>query len=131
MKIWFGYGSEHSHKLVMIGHFATVDDATKAAAFIDSITEAVAAAEHAGALKVGDTREEFGPQLLDLVKKFNIYSIGPSELEQFIYDVHTKCSEKDVVIETDEIDVAAFLKVLIDRGARVEIFSRHAHPDEK
>jgi hypothetical protein len=36
-----------------------------------------------------------------------------------------------VVINTDEIEVSAFLKLLIDNGAKVEVYSAHDYPDEK
>ena len=33
----------------------------------------------------------------------------------------------DVVVQTDEIDVIAFIKVLLARGAKVEMYSMHDH----
>ena len=41
MKIWQGYGSEHSMNLVMIGHFKDAGSAVKAKELIDSFTEFV------------------------------------------------------------------------------------------
>jgi hypothetical protein len=35
-----------------------------------------------------------------------------------------------IILRTDESDVSAFLKVLLDRSARVEVFSAHDYPEE-
>jgi hypothetical protein len=42
MKIWKGYGSEHSMNLVMIGHFKEACDAREAKRLIDQLIERVA-----------------------------------------------------------------------------------------
>ena len=39
MKIWHGYGSEHSMNLVMIGHFKSSEDAEKTQKLIDQLSE--------------------------------------------------------------------------------------------
>jgi hypothetical protein len=41
MKIWWGYGSEHSMNLVMIGKFASVGEAEAAKQLIDRLAEGV------------------------------------------------------------------------------------------
>jgi len=41
MKIWRGYGSEHSSNLVMIGRFKTVGDAEAAKRIIDRLAEQI------------------------------------------------------------------------------------------
>ena len=41
MKVWNGYGSEHSMNLVIVGHFKEVRDAEKAKELIDLLTEQV------------------------------------------------------------------------------------------
>jgi hypothetical protein len=39
-------------------------------------------------------------------------------------------SGADLVLRTEEVDVAGFLKIMIDGGAKVEVYSAHVHPDE-
>lgn len=128
MKIWQGYGSEHSANLVMIGHFKSAADATKAREMIECITERVRSDEDAGAMKVGEPAARYSDAMLDLLGKLNFVSVGPGELEQFVYDVSIDVKGNDLVIRTEELDVAAFLKVLISRGARVEVYSAHDFP---
>ena len=128
MKIWCQYGSEHSANLVMIGHFEDATEATTAKEIIDALTDQVARDEESGALVVGSPSGRYGKEMLSLLSKLNIASIGPGELEQFAYDVRVDVQGSDVVVSTDEIDISAFLKVLFGRGARIEVYSAHHHP---
>jgi hypothetical protein len=128
MKIWYQHGSEHSANLVMIGHFEDATEATKAKEIIDALTEQVAKDQEKGMLVFGSPSERYGEEMLDLLGRLNVASIGPGELEQFAYEVNVNVEGKKVVVTTDEFDIAAFLKVLFLRGARVEVYSAHDHP---
>jgi len=129
MKIWHQHGSDHSANLVMIGHFEDAVEATKAKEIIDELTEQVARDQESGALVIGNPSDRYGKDMLDLLGRLNVVLIGPAELEQFAYDVDVKVDGQSVVVTTDDVDVAAFLKVLFHRGARVEVYSAHDHPD--
>lgn len=129
MKIWYQHGSEHSANLVMIGHFEDAIEAAKAKEIIDALTDQVAKDQESGALVSGSLSDRYGKEMLDLLGRLNVASIGPGELEQFAYEVNVKVEGKSVVITNDELDIAAFLKVLFLRGARVEVYSAHDYPD--
>jgi hypothetical protein len=129
MKIWYGYGSEHSMNLVMIGEFKEESDAGKAKQIIDWLTEQVNTDVQAGLLDVGNPPGRYTPRMLELLGKANLFIIGPTELEQFTYDVRLRVEGKRIVLTTDEADVSAFCKVLIDQGARVEMYSAHDYGD--
>lgn len=131
MKIWYGYGSEHSMNLVMIGRFQDVGDAEKAKQVIEWLTAQVEADVQAGRVKVGDQTDRFPTGMLDLLSQLNINTIGATELEQFTYDVNVRVEDNQIIMTTNEIDVSAFLKVLIEKGARVEIYSAHNYSDTK
>ena len=60
--------------------------------------------------------------------KLNVH-LRPAELEQFAYDVTVEVEDSQIVVTTDEIDVSAFLTVLIEKGARVEVYSAYAYPE--
>jgi Family of unknown function (DUF6375) len=128
MKIWYQHGSEHSANLVMIGHFEDATEAAKAKEIIDAITKQVAEDEDKGTLVIGSPSEHYGKEMLELLGRLNIFSIGPQELEQFAYEVRVKVEGSDVVLTTDELDISAFLKVMFNRGARIEVYSAHDHP---
>ena len=129
MKIWHQHGSEHSANLVMIGHFQDATEATKAKEIIDALMEQVAKDQETGALVIGSPSGRFGREMLDLLGRLNVYSVAPNELEQFAYEVDVEAEGKKLVVTTDELDIAAFLKVLFLRGARIELYSAHNHPD--
>jgi len=124
MKVWFGYGSEHSMNLVMIGKFKSNDDAEETKKIIDRLTEKLTKK-----IEVGNTRYRFSEDMLSLLKEANIYTLGPLELEQFLYETRTQVEENQLILTTDEAEVSAFIKLMIDRGAKIEIFSAHHYPD--
>ncbi len=126
MKIWHGYGSEHSMNLVMIGHFKSPEDAEKTQNLIEQLT-----AELNDKIDIGTSRDRFGDDVLDLLREANCYILSPSELEHFLYDTHTRVEGNKIVLTTDESEVSAFFKLMITRGARVEIYSAHDYPDTK
>jgi len=129
MKIWHGYGSEHSMNLVMIGRFKNVHDAEKAKQIIDSLTESVSADVEEGLLEAGNPPQHFSERMLEILRKVNVYIIAANEFEQFTYDFSVRVDGDRVVLTTDESDVSAFLKVLVNQGARVEVYSAHNYPD--
>jgi hypothetical protein len=129
MKIWFGYSSEHSSNLVMIGRFKEVGKATKAKEIIEKLIEQVRADEQAGLIKLGERADRYTDDMLDVLQKVEVHSIAPAELEQFAYDLTIKVKNNELVLTTEEIDVSAFLKILLDNGARVEVYSAHNYPN--
>jgi Family of unknown function (DUF6375) len=105
MKIWSGFGSEHSMNLVMIGRFEDARDTEAAKLLIDRLTALVDEEQAAGQLVVGEPQGRFSDKVLDFLSTNNFVILGPDEL--------------------------AFLKVLIDHRARVEVFSAHFHETDK
>lgn len=128
MKLWYGYGSEHSMNLVMIGQFKDAGDAAKAKEAIERITEQVGIDIEADRIEVGEQTDRYSDDMLTLLGSgVNVHGIYPAELEQFAYDVSVEVEDNKVLVTTDEIDVSAFLKILLDKGARVEVYSAHHH----
>ncbi len=131
MKIWYQHGSEHSANLVMIGHFENATDATKAKEIIDTLTNQLREEEASGTRTVGQPSERYGEAMLDLLGRLNVASIGPRELEQFLYDVSMNIEGSKIILTTEEVDISAFLKVMFDQGARIEVYSAHDYPDSE
>ncbi len=130
MKIWKGYGSEHSANLVMIGHFKDTKDAENAKELLDQLTQQVMQNTNGGEIDQLPW-DRYPKELLDFLMNTNLASLRPEELEQVLYDVSIDIKENDVIITTDEIDVSAFLKILIEKGAKVEVYSAHVYSDTK
>jgi hypothetical protein len=127
MKVWQSYGSEHSMNLVMIGAFEDSADAAKAKRILDELILKVSAAQEAGDIEFGEDPGRTPEAMYEYFKEISLYTVSPGELQQFLQDVRVREDDKKVVITTDEIDVSAFLKVLLDLGGRVEVYSAHAH----
>lgn len=130
MKIWNAFGTEHSMNLVMIGRFKEVRNAEEAKRLIDRLTEQVID-EGDAAYEMGSAQRRYSEAMRDILKEEKVYDIAPAEFDQFRYDVSVDQREEEVSVRTDEVDISAFLKVLIDKGARVEIYSGHDYPEEQ
>lgn len=131
MKIWHGFGSEHSANLVMIGRFRDVGTALKAKDIIDRIEQQVHSEIKEGGIIAGEIADQYSESMLKLLQDLNYPGIDPDELEQFDYGVQVKHEEKELIITTDEIAVSAFFKVLFNNGARIEVYSAHDYPDSE
>jgi hypothetical protein len=126
MKIWYGYGSEHSMNLVMIGQFKTSADAKKVHRLIEELTEGLE-----GKIEFGKSGERYSDEVLTLLTKLNCFNLAPQELEQFLYEVNVNLDGNKIVITTEESEVSAFLKLMILNGAKVETFSAHDYPESE
>lgn len=124
MKLWNSYGSEHSANLVMIGHFQSKLEAEDAEAAIEKMGKYLSESEERY-----DGEDRFSEGMLALLSELKLHTFHPSELDQFTYDVSVKLKENRVIITTDESDISVFLKVLIEHGAKVEVYSAHTYPD--
>lgn len=129
MKVWTEYGSEHSMNLVMIGRFKDTQSAEKAKKLIDLLTERVQEEPDAyQSVEVPEGRR-YSDRMLALMKETEIYNIGPDELEQLNYDARIRIKDCEIVVTTEEAAVSALLKLLLEHGARVEVYSAHDYPD--
>lgn len=125
MKIWAGFGSEHSYKLVMIGRFEEAGKAAEVKKIIDRLTQQVMDEDELPSFDSEPRYQKYSEPMLKLLSELEIRSVGSTELEQLRYDVSSEVKDNTIVFETDEIDVAAFMKILIEKGARVEMYSAH------
>ena len=129
MKIWTGYGTEHSMNLVMIGHFKEAEDAAAALPVIERIREQVTADEEAGRLEIGTPLDNYSDGMMGLLGDVGFFSVRANELEQFMYDVSFDREDDKIIIHTDESEVSAVMKLMVTRGARVEVYSAHDYID--
>ena len=126
MKIWHGYGSEHSMNLVMIGHFKDSKDAKKIKQIIEQLTNGLR-----DKIDVGSPSRRYSDEVLALLRDINCNILSPEELAHFLYEFDTTIEEDKIILKTEETEVSAFFKLMITNGAKVEIFSAHDYPDTK
>ena len=129
MRIWRGYGSEHSMNLVMIGRFRDSISATHTHEIITNLTAQVNDDIDNNLIEIGTLTDRFTDTMFQLLRELRVHSLQPSELEQFAYDASIDIKGDELIITTDEIDVSAFIKVMLDKGARVELYSAHDYSD--
>lgn len=128
MRIWHSYGSEHSMNLVLVGTFESVSAAEAAVERVEAL-QALAEQEWSA----DDWRrqdERMSDAVLDTLRELKLYDMGRVDVDMFAFEHTIERSESTVRITTDESDVQGFLKVLINIGARVEVFSRHDWNDD-
>lgn len=114
--------------LVMIGRFKESSDAEGAKRLIGRLIKRVAS-DRDMAQSNTVPGDRFTNTMLELLKTAKVYTLSPAELEQLLYDAHVNVEDNKVIITTDGIDVSAFLKVLLEKGARIEMYSAHNYPD--
>ncbi len=128
MKIWQGFGSEHSYRLVMIGQFA---DAHSARAVAEKFERLAEVAEGAWPDEGwGQPSERLEAGLREALYEFKLYDLGRSDVDNFVFEHSVHVDGNQIRIDTDEGEVQGFLKVLIDAGAKVEVFSGHNWNDD-
>lgn len=127
MKIWTGYGSEHSSNLKMIGRFADESAAKAAVLIFERLRERIAADVEAETYDPGDDAPDLTDEMSDLLRELKVWSLGPADVENLAYEFSVQRDGSDVILTTDENAVGGFVKIMVDRDARIEIFSMHTH----
>lgn len=130
MKIWTGYSSEHSMNLVLIGRFKQAKDAEAVADVIKKLGEQATKDDAYAIAHAPPEDRRFSEGMMALCRQFKLYTLAPEELGQFNFE-HSVDQDGDTIkISTDEADVSAFIKLFVESGARVEVFSAHDYPDK-
>lgn len=130
VKIWNGYGSEHSMNLVLIGRFKRVQDAAKVEQDIDKLT-AQALKDDSHFISFGELEDQrFSDDMISLLHNLKLNTLGPSDLGQLVSEHDLKREGDRITVKTDEAEVSAFVKLFIEAGAKVEVFSAHDYPSD-
>lgn len=129
MKIWNGYGSEHSMNLVLIGRFKRAQDAEKVEKDIGKLS-AQALKDDSQSISLRAEDQRFSNDMLSLLGSLNLNTLGPTDLGQLISEHQFKREGDRITITTDEAEVSAFVKLFIEAGAKVEVFSAHDYPTD-
>ena len=128
MKIWNSYGSEHSMNLVLIGSFVEIKDAESVEEVVDKLKKT---AEHEGSYLFDEPPQghRFSKEVLEVLQELRIHSLSPLEIDQFRSEYSLTRDGNKITIATEEVDVSAFIKIFVDAGAKVEVYSKHFYPE--
>lgn len=130
MKIWNGYGSEHSMNLVLIGKFKQEQDAEKVEKDIDRLSTQASKDDSHSIAFANPEDQRFSDEMLSLMRSLNLNTLGPADLEQLVSDHYLRREGDRITVTTDEAEVSAFVKLFIEAGAKVEVFSAHDYPSD-
>lgn len=130
MKIWTGHSSEHSMNLVLIGKFKQAKDAEAVADVIKKLGEQASRDDAYAIAHAPPEGQRFSDGMMALIRQFQLYTLAPEELGQFTFEHSVEHDDDTIKISTDEADVSAFIKLFVDSGARVEVYSAHDYPDK-
>ena len=126
MKVWNSFGSEHSAALVMIGHFKASDDAAAFLAELKKLEDLIAKA-----IPEYEEQDVFPKEIMEALYHEKIkfgYNLSPKDLDDFLQEYHIAKVDGDdcaVQMTSDDTGWAGLIKMMINAGARVEIFSSH------
>lgn len=126
MKIWHGYGSEHSMNLVMIGKFKSAEDAQQAFDVLEQLRDGLD-----GEIDLDMPRDRYSEEVMELLRHVNVHNLSPKELEQFLFGHDISLEGDRIILTTEESEVSAFFKTMVEKGAIVEMFSAHDYPEAK
>lgn len=130
MKIWNGYGSEHSMNLVLIGRFKRALDAEKVEENIEKLS-AQALKDESYSIAFGEPEDQrFSDDMLSLLRSQQLNTLGPADLGQLVSEHQLRREGDRITVTTDEAEVSAFVKLFIEAGAKVEVFSAHDYPSD-
>lgn len=129
MKIWTGYSSEHSMNLVLIGKFKQAKDAESIADVIKKLGEQASKDDAYAIAHAPPEDQRFSDGMMALIRQFQLYTLAPEELGQFNFEHSVEQDGDTIKISTDEADVSAFIKLFVESGARVEVYSAHHYPE--
>lgn len=130
MKIWNEYGSEHSMNLVLIGRFKRAHDAEKVEKDINKLS-AQASKDDSHSISFGEPEDQrFSDDMLSLLCSLKLNTLGPADLGQLVSEHHLRREGDRITVTTDEAEVSAFVKLFIEAGAKVEVFSAHDYPSD-
>ncbi|WP_417277424.1 DUF6375 family protein [Castellaniella sp.] len=116
--------------LVLIGRFKRAQDAEKVEEDINKLS-ALASKEDSISLSFGEPADQrFSDEMLTLMRSLQLNTLGPTDLGQLVSDHHFEREGNRITVTTDEAEVSAFVKLFIEAGAKVEVFSAHDYPSD-
>lgn len=129
MKIWTSYGSEHSSRIVLVGHFKT---GSEAKTFLGEYQKVIDLAKTYYD-ECQAKPDVFPDEILDLLydNKIAFTQVTTSrDLIEFGMELDVCVKGRDFVLTSSEYDWGGTLKMLLMAGAKVEFFSGHDYESE-
>lgn len=128
MKVWKSFGSEHSQNLVLIGTFKSSSEAEHFKEKFDELSEYLIEQEGTGNLSYDSDR--YPRDVLDYLSKNKIYYLSPQLLMQLTFDIRVSVTGNEIHATSDD-DLNALISLLLNDGAKIEVYSAHDYPENE
>ena len=129
MKIWLGFGSEHSANLIMIGRFTTPEDAEVASRQLKALHGLISEQFDYDRFDENPMSLYADGPLREMLTKLELPHFSPEDIEHIARGYSSERSGAQIEIRTEEDDVNGFLKFMIGKGALVEVYSAYDFSD--
>ena len=116
--------------LVLIGKFRQAKDAEDVVDVINKLAEQASKDDAYAIAHAPPQDQRFSDGMMALIRRLQLNTLAPEELGQFNFEHSVKRDGDTIKISTDEADVSAFIKLFVESGARVEVYSAHHYPDK-
>lgn len=131
MKVWIGYGTEHSANLVIVGTFKTAKDAQEAKDILEGLSSLISEGITKGMLSEHDGLKngEFSREQMDFFNNVNMMDYSYADMSSFLYDFNSSLEGTKLIITTEDLMTNGLISTLISKSAKVEIYSAHHYRD--
>ena len=132
MKIWYGYASDHSAAIVMIGEFKTEEDAEQVYELINTLSENASSDSAEGLLDFWGRNEQYSEETEKRLRELKLHNLSPSDIGDFAF-LNPSIEKSGAVLRfwTNDVEIGGFVKLMVDRGAKVQVYSTNSYPDSK
>ena len=132
MKVWFGHGSDHSANLVMIGEFKTEEDAARVHTLIDQIAEVASTDFAEGITDSWAKNEQLSEETEKRLRELKLFQLSPSDVSDFAFwNPSIDKVGKTLRLSSDNVEIVGFVKLLVTKGAKVQVYSADEYPDDE
>lgn len=128
MKIWYGYGSDHSANLVLIGKFKSEADAEHVLKRIHDIMEKASSDLSESIIGPWDRNEQISEEMEAKIRELKIHGLSPNDLAEFaLMNCWPKQRSNELHFRTDDTEIGGVIKFMVHHGARVEVYCAYDH----
>ena len=130
MKIWHGYGSDHSASLVLIGEFKTEEAAERVNELINTLSENAQSDLAEGIVDAWAKNERYSEETEARLRELKLHNLSPSDISDFAnFNPSIERVGKILRFRSDDVEIGAFVKLMVHEGAKVQVYSTHDYPD--
>lgn len=131
VKVWNGYGSEHSANLVLIGRFKTAQDAETLQQIMEELTESAQADYENGDVDPWEKTDRYSELTQKKLDSLSAYNLSPAEFADFAFiQAFFDRKESTLTLRTDNDTLGGLIKLMVKFGARVEVYSADYYTDK-